>query len=204
MKSTEESATRAALFLAGVAVLIFVLDFVLMFPRTAILNGKAEGLLIGSHSFNWILFIPAYLTYASIVMLAALAGHLLRRRFPNPSRVLTTLLWILSAVGVLLFMAGSDYLPMRYSWGALFCAAVCGYLVKIPEVDGFRTKEALVMTLLSAAMFVGLFILPRHRWLMLPAALSFSYYMMILAYSPTVQRCLSVHRNNQQSAPDGD
>ena len=47
------------------------------------------------------------------------------------------------------------------------------------------------MALLCAVMFSGLFVLDHHHWLILPAMAAFSYFVLLLAYSPDVQDIVS-------------
>lgn len=188
---TDYTLFRNARLIACFASAIYLVNYIFSLFRGPILSGESAGLMLGDYSFNWILLAPAYLCLLADMLLATFAGRMMREAFPKQSKTLVSAIVSVAVCAALLFAAGAGLKPMTFYGGALFCGAALGYLVNIGEVDSRRGREAAVTAILCSVMFLGLAALPRHRFLMLPAMLTFAYYSMVWLSSGAAQKLAS-------------
>lgn len=189
MTATRLSASSR--FLVGVATAIICLQFLVHlcvpFPDPF----SVENYTHFDHLKIWLLRGLGSLRMPALVMLAVWVGQSLQRAVPNPGRGVRVVLYALSALLLVLYIWGryTYYLPPGYMGCCLVWAMVIGFLVHPDRIKPHDTAELVIIVLGLTFTYIAISnAMDRHRWADFPAILTFSYYILLLANAPEVQR----------------
>jgi drug/metabolite transporter (DMT)-like permease len=151
-------------------------------------------LLPYENGYNWIIIGIAELWRLGILVLCGWAGQILRKIWPKPAKGLRIVLLVVAIVAVLLYAINcgnphSGFYPHSGFFFAMMLACVIlSYLCPFESVKRHDIAELIVMTVVLALLFAACFGVERHRWVQIPAALSFLYYIILLSREVAVKK----------------
>lgn len=167
--STKTILSPSSYFLVGVAAAAIVLSMLLCW------------LLPYDNGYNWIVIGIAELWRLGILILCGWAGQILRKTWPNPAKGLQIELLVIAVAAVLFYAMNCCYPHNGFFWLMMLGCAILSYLMPFEHVRQHDTAELIVMTAVLAFLFAACFGVERHRWVQIPAALSFLYYIILLS-----------------------
>ena len=167
--STKTVLSPSSYFLVGVAVAAIVLSRLLCW------------LLPFDNGYNWIIIGIAELWQLGILVLCGWAGQILRRVWPSPAKGLRIVLLVFAILAVLLYAINCGYPHNGFFFAMMLACLILSYLCPFETVKQHDTAELIVMSLVLALLFAACFGVERHRWVQIPAALSFLYYIILLS-----------------------
>ena len=176
MKDFKTYLSSSSCFLVGVAVAFIVLSWLLC------------TLLPYNEGYNWIILGLGEMYRLGFLILCGWVGQILRKIWPNPAKGLWIVLLVVAIAAVLLYAFKCAYPHNGYFWLMMLGCAILSYLCPFESVKQHNTAEQIVMTAVFALLFAACFGVERHRWVQIPAALSFLYYIILLSLEVTFKK----------------
>ena len=176
LMSTKTVLSPSSCFLVAVAAAAIVLSRLLCW------------LLPYENSYNWIIIGIAELWRLGILALCGWAGQILRKVWPNPAKGLRIVLLVVAIAAVLLYVINCGYPHSGFFFCLMLASVILSYLCPFESVKQHNTAELIVMTVVLALLFAACFGVERHRWVQIPAALSFLYYIILLSREVAVKK----------------
>ena len=176
MKDFKTYLSSSSCFLVGVAVAFIVLSWLLC------------TLLPYNEGYNWIILGLGEMYRLGFLILCGWVGQIFRKVWPNHAKGLQIVLLVVAVAAVLLYASQCSYLPIRLYWLMMLGCAILSYLMPFERIRQHDTAELIVMTAVLALLFAACFGVERHRWVQIPAALSFLYYIILLSREVTFKK----------------
>lgn len=188
--TTTNPLITSSYFLVGVATAIIVLQFIasrlIPFPYVS----DSEMLSAFDHIKIWSLVSLGAFRLLALLLLATWTGQLLQRAFPNPSLPVKRTLRAIAVIGLTLYGYGvlTHMWPLHFFGGCIVAALIQGYHVQVDRIPYHEKRELVPICGAFAIVFLGLYILDRHRWIGIFAMMPFAHYMLQLSYNTIIQR----------------
>ena len=188
--ATTSPLIASSYFLVGIATAIIVLQFIasrlLHIPFVA----DTEMLTAFEHLTIWLLVSLGAFRLLALLLLATWIGQLLQRTFANPSQTVKRTLFAMGVIGLTLYSYGvlTHMWPLHFFGGCIIAALIQGYLVQIDKISLHEKRELVLICGVFAIVFLGLYILDRHRWIGIYAMMPFGYYMLLLSHNTVIQQ----------------
>ena len=148
---------------------------------TILLSRLLCWLLPYDSGYIWIILGLGELWLLGILILCGWAGRILRHVWPNPAKGLQIVLLVVAIAAVMLYAFNCAYPHNGFFWLMMLGCAILSYLCPFESVKQHNTAELIVMTTVFALLFAACFGVESHRWVQIPAAVSFLYYIILLS-----------------------
>ena len=176
MKDFKTYISSSSCFLVGVAVVTILLSRLLCW------------LLPNNEGYDWILLGLGEMYRLGFLILCGWAGRILRHVWTNPAKGLQIVLLVVAIAAVMFYAFNCAYPHNVFFWLMMLGCAILSYLMPFERVRQHDTAELIVMTAVLALLFAACFGVERHRWVQIPAALSFLYYIILLSREVTFKK----------------
>lgn len=176
MKDFKTYLSSSSCFLVGVAVAFIALSMLLCW------------LLPYDNGYIWIILGLGELWLLGFLILCGWAGQILRKGWPHPTKGLQIVLLVVAIVAVLLYAIHCGHPHNGFFWLMMLGCAILSYLCPFESVKQHNTAELVVISAVFALLFAACFGVERHRWVQIPAALSFLYYIILLSREVTFKK----------------
>lgn len=167
--TTKTFLSLSSCFLVGVAVVTILLSWLLC------------RLLPYNEGYGWILLGLGEMYRLGFLILCGWAGQILRKVRPHPAKGLQIVLLVVAIAAVLLYAFNCAYPHNGFFWLMMLGCAILSYLMPFERVIQHDTAELVVMSAIFALLFAACFGVASHRWVQIPAAVSFLYYIILLS-----------------------
>lgn len=133
------------------------------------------------HHLAWAYLAVTKLIDLAYLILAVWAGQMLRKVWPDSGKALRIALLIIAVLAVIVSGLHQEYPRNDYFFFILLGCAILSYLFPFERVKQHGRGELIVMAALMAFFYAACYGLVGHRWAMIPAALGFLYYIVLLS-----------------------
>jgi hypothetical protein len=174
--STKTILSPSSYFLVGLAVAFIVLSWLLC------------PLLPYNEGYSWIILGLGELGRLGFLILCGWAGQILRKVWPNPAKGLRIVLLVVAIAAVLLYAINCGYPHNGFFFCMMLACVILSYLCPFESVKQHDTAELIVISAVLALLYAACFGVVSHRWVQIPAALSFLYYIILLSRELTFKK----------------
>ena len=185
--------SRSSRFLVGVATAIICLRF-LVCDAVPYPDENVDAFTFANHLAIWLHHGMGSLMALAEMLLAGWIGQLLQPVILNRIRAFRIVLICVAALCFVLYIWASCayYLPQHFAGCRLAIAMILGFLMHPERIQRHDIAELIVISIILAFSYVALTssAMQRHRWMDLPLALAFVYYMILMANVEGVQRLM--------------
>lgn len=178
--TTKSFLSPSSRFLVGMATAAIVL--------IALLHFVAPYDFCVAHNLAWLHIAVVKLIDLAYLILCVWAGLLIRKAYPNPGKGLRIVLLIIATLAIVASGIHQGYPTNEFFVFMMFGCGILGYVFPFDTVRQHSRVELLAMSIIMAFFYAACYGLVRHRWAMIPAALGFLYYIVLLAKDPEVQQ----------------
>lgn len=181
--TTKTYLSPSSRFLAGIATAVIAL--------IALLHFVVPYDFCFAHNLAWLYLAVTKLIDLAYLILFVWAGLLIRKASKNSSKGLHIILLIIAILSIVASCLHQECPRNDFFIFMMIGCGILGYLFPFESARQHSRVELIVMTFLMAFFYAACYGLVGHRWTMIPAALGFLYYMVLLSRDSEVQRLFS-------------
>lgn len=181
MKDFKTYISSSSCFLVGVAVVTILLSRLLCW------------LLPYNERYDWILLGLGEMYRLGFLILCGWVGQIFRKVWPNPAKGLQIVLLVFAVAAVLLYAINCGYPHNGFFICMMLGCVILSYLCPFGSVKQHDIAELIVISAVLALLYTACFGVVSHRWVQIPAALGFLYYIILLSREVGSNKHLNNH-----------
>lgn len=180
--TTKTNLSQSSLFLVGVATAAIVLVALITYLYFSFSPNSGS---------TWIIISLGELNQLACLLLCAWVGQILRTARSNPAKGLQIALFVIAILGILWYGIWWELIeePVNsFFYLMMLGCGILSYLMPLERVKEHNNIELVVMAIVMALLYAACYGVQSHRWVQIPAALCFLYYIILLSREQAMER----------------